>query len=581
MVVRSPNRMCPITLRVGAFALWLFVSLAPFLRADGIVLPPVAAPEVTMPDQRALLVWRDGTETLVIESRFLGASDRFAWVVPLPSRPEIKPATTGTLPALQAVCLPRVFAPASLGILAGALFFGLPLMLSFFVDAKRAKTIYSRILAVIFGAVAILTLIGFVVEGVQNGGASLLIVPALALGTAAWALWRNPRRLVTAWVLSSLLALLLGAMAIPAFSTVRNSTGPDPGALSIERQVIGDYEVSILAGEDGVKIAGWLQQNGFAVPAASVPVFAEHADAGGCFVATKLRRDAPSTLPQVPHPLVFTFNAAQPIYPMKLTGTGIRSALDLDLYVFADAVAHVDGLPLRACGRIETATPDSASPRFNRTHAPPAEDRVRISHAALRELCAGTTIATRLRGTLSPAQMQQDLTIQWRPFKGPNGLAKFTQPDACGYAALIGLGALLVGGAILFAINLPHRPSLRARLSVLAAAIAIGAGTVLAFPTTEVNYSRKHLGYRSEVRALQLGLELALEGVDATTLSPHQVRQRLETEFAKPDSELRHFMKALPAYGDAPNQYHLDQHSNGTWRVIWVDQFGQEQLVNR
>jgi hypothetical protein len=45
-----------------AFARWLvvwllFVPLAAGLRADGIVLPPVAAPTVTMPDQRALLVW--------------------------------------------------------------------------------------------------------------------------------------------------------------------------------------------------------------------------------------------------------------------------------------------------------------------------------------------------------------------------------------------------------------------------------------------------------------------------------------------------------------------------------------------
>lgn len=81
-------------------------------RADGIVIPPVLAPQqVEMPDQRALLAWKDDVETLVIESAFVGKGTDFAWVVPLPSKPEVFPATSGTLPAAVAVMQPTVAQP--------------------------------------------------------------------------------------------------------------------------------------------------------------------------------------------------------------------------------------------------------------------------------------------------------------------------------------------------------------------------------------------------------------------------------------------------------------------------------------
>lgn len=559
----------------------LWFSAVTTLHADGIILPPVAAPEVTMPDQRALLVWRDGTETLVIESRFVSAGERFAWVVPLPSRPEIKPATAGTLPALQAVFRPRIIAPASFSILAVATMLATPLLLLFVFEPHHAKTIYSRALATILGLGAILALLGTVEAIVYDRGSGWVIVPTLVLAATAWALWRHPTRLVTSWALT-LILLLLAAMAIPAFAKVRSSTGPLADGLSIEYQVIGDYDVAILSGSDATNIGRWLNQNGFALPPASASVLAEHAAAGGCFVATKLRHAVPASEKQAPHPLVFTFKTSTPVYPMKLTGTGIRSTLDLDLFVFGDAVAHVENLPLRACGRVEIPVPGKATPRSHKASwTPPEEDLIEISHTALRELCVNTTIATRLRGTLQPDQMQEDMQIEWRPFKGPRGLAKFTRPDAWGYAALIALGSLLLGGGTLFIIRRPQRPSVRARLWVLAAATGIGAASVLTFPTTAVEYGRNRLGHQSDIRALQACLELSVADTDPRSLHEPEVRTRLESEFAKPSSESRRYLKTLPDYGDAPGQYHLHQLGDGTWQAVLVDFFGQEQSLPR
>jgi len=64
------------------------------LEADGKVFPPTAVPtEVRIPDQRALLSWSNGVEHLIIETRFTGAGNQFAWVVPLPAPPVVEPAS--------------------------------------------------------------------------------------------------------------------------------------------------------------------------------------------------------------------------------------------------------------------------------------------------------------------------------------------------------------------------------------------------------------------------------------------------------------------------------------------------------
>jgi len=57
------------------------------LRADGKVFSQVTAVKTTTPDQRALVNFADGTETLVVETTFVGAGTNFAWVVPLPAAP--------------------------------------------------------------------------------------------------------------------------------------------------------------------------------------------------------------------------------------------------------------------------------------------------------------------------------------------------------------------------------------------------------------------------------------------------------------------------------------------------------------
>ena len=73
--------------------------------ADGKFFGKAAA-VVDIPDQSALLVWEEGRETLVISSAFVGEGSEFAWLVPLPSPPEIEPSTRGLFPTLRALTAP-------------------------------------------------------------------------------------------------------------------------------------------------------------------------------------------------------------------------------------------------------------------------------------------------------------------------------------------------------------------------------------------------------------------------------------------------------------------------------------------
>lgn len=68
-----------------------------FVRADGMMLPPVATWKkerertlINEPSQKAAIFYRGGWEQLVISPSYQGPPGGFAWVVPVPKRPHVK-----------------------------------------------------------------------------------------------------------------------------------------------------------------------------------------------------------------------------------------------------------------------------------------------------------------------------------------------------------------------------------------------------------------------------------------------------------------------------------------------------------
>jgi hypothetical protein len=84
----------------------LLIPTAAF--GDGGFIPATAFEKVQIPDQRALIHFADGRQTLVIDTAFKGTGTNFAWIIPVPTAPTVEPATLGLFPTLQTIFQPRI-----------------------------------------------------------------------------------------------------------------------------------------------------------------------------------------------------------------------------------------------------------------------------------------------------------------------------------------------------------------------------------------------------------------------------------------------------------------------------------------
>jgi hypothetical protein len=92
-------------LLLGLIILSLF--LPGIVSADGVIFPP---PDryVAETDQKAVLFYDKGVETLILSITFTGNAKDFAWVVPTPSRPEVDKASSELFLSLEELTRPPV-----------------------------------------------------------------------------------------------------------------------------------------------------------------------------------------------------------------------------------------------------------------------------------------------------------------------------------------------------------------------------------------------------------------------------------------------------------------------------------------
>lgn len=79
---------------VTIFLLVLTIWAAP-ARSDGkffVASADESGAGPTIPAQRAIIAWEPPFQTLAIDTAFVGDGNHFAWLVPLPSEPDITPS---------------------------------------------------------------------------------------------------------------------------------------------------------------------------------------------------------------------------------------------------------------------------------------------------------------------------------------------------------------------------------------------------------------------------------------------------------------------------------------------------------
>jgi len=288
------------------------------------------------PDQKALIVQRDGRETLVIETSFTGRGNDFAWVVPTPTVPKIETASTELFADLSSRTRPELVSRVPDLGLAGLVGVAALLLVRHGGPGARRKAT-----ALIAGAVAV----AFVLQaGPRDAGAE----PLLTLGASSGIDVRVPMT--------------------PAEDFVAVK----------QREVVGAYDTVTLSARDPKALVAWLRGHEYAVPEGTDEVAADYVRDGWVFTAVRLRRDADSADTVRIQPLAFTFAAAEPVYPMRLTGVA-TGAVRVDLFIAGVRRAEADGFVVDHCARIDTSGRRAGGAGFRR-------DPRRSAHSPRRRL---------------------------------------------------------------------------------------------------------------------------------------------------------------------------------------------------
>jgi hypothetical protein len=441
---------------------FLSLSLPRLARADGGYVPEKVIrklPEI--PAQCALVAFRNGNETIIVESELEGQGRNFGWIIPVPSKPDlIEAAAPGTL-----------------------------------------KSLASGIQPIIVHDISEL------VEGI-----TVLCLTALFL-TIIWAL-KGVSYLLKLAAFLMVLFIFFGLLS-PKVAEKLGHSSASGGAKVLEKSKVGSYAISVLAADNADALYGWLQAEDLAIPDALRPTVNDYTRRGWKFVMAKLVTDGFGLA--LPHPLRITFPSKEAVYPMKLTGLSGRQ-LNLELYVVADKAAEIPGLRREFCDQFsetkEYSRADSGSNIAIRTGANFVgyHSGSYLGHPGfLPALWDGCWIS-RLTGQIPSAAMAVDYVIAWKPPRFETWTV-YSHRGAF-YMAFTAAIVIFTITAIFawIAWRIKNWFSYRRRAVIragLLAALVIFCGLIIGLPQTEVATRGRHRRYSfpSESALLEAALD--------------------------------------------------------------------------
>lgn len=428
-------------------ATMLFVAvLSPqAARADGCYFPEKAFQKMpAIPVQRAIVVHKDQTERLVIESTLSAEGQRFGWIVPVPGKPtDITEASPGLLNTLSVFTAAKI--THDMGDILPLLLVlpvGVTLWIAYMlVEQPAAKTGFRRILDLLAAIALLVFFVSIFLPHLGKAGSS-------------------------------------------------GATTAGTGVRVESSQIVGNYEVTLLQADSAEAFTRWLDENGFAaLPLQGHAIVEDYIRQNWYFVAAKLQRDG--TGPARPHPLSITFSSANAIYPMRLTALA-GSPVALELFVVSDQQASAGGLRREFCDVLKTHESDPARYRSQETGAVTGHPQ---SQGILWDGCC----LTRLAGVVQPGDMEDDIGFQWGP-PSPYRRHLYSQRGAWTIALLVAAYVWTIGAPFALLAAKRRAPeryiprigfSLRRAIGpALATSLVLGLGTYLVLPKTEINALR-------------------------------------------------------------------------------------------
>ncbi len=345
------------------------LALASSAHADGIYIPQKAYPTLpTIPMQRAIIIHRDGSETLIVESAFESQSPEVAWILPLPAAPTKLELTEAGAISSTAYSL----RPAVVHDLHGLI--------------KLPFTICLLILPLALAAM-------FIRERAARSSVlkNIIFVEIFLV------------------FISSILLPSLGGAGTPV------ATSDLPGLSILSTQRLGDADFTVLNAATPEVLDQWLNSQELRpLDATAKPIMADYIARHWCFVVGKLH-NASAKL-SAPRPLKATFPATEPVFPMKLTALA-NTTTHVELCVFATAQAAAPGFHCVIADKFmrQPSDPDLTHYPARSAYYFTYNSHASLGHPDIVPLLWANCTATKLVADLPPAKMDQDITIQLQP----------------------------------------------------------------------------------------------------------------------------------------------------------------------
>ena len=323
---------------------------------NGIYIPETAILEMPrIPTQRAFINYRDGVETLILESSLTTRSANVGWIVPLPAEPtRIDVGDKDMLTMLWTTQQPYVI--HDLGK-----YFEKPILYLISFTPLALTLIFMR----------------------RSLGC------AIAIGVAL---------------------LFVVLVVVPQFTNAGMELEKCVGVSAVHR--MGEYEASVLRATDAQAISKWLASQSLQpLTAEGARIAQQYIGQGWCFVVTRLRLDATDLL--TPRPLVLTFPAKSCTFPMKLTQLA-NTTTQVDLCIASDRQAQATGFRCIAADRydLEKSEYEAIVPGYRGKQI-----GLNINNPDLGEYLWPNCVVTRLAAQLKPEQMISDVDITFGDLK--------------------------------------------------------------------------------------------------------------------------------------------------------------------
>ena len=264
-----------------------------------------------IPYQRALITYHDGVETMVLQSKYevtpQEGYQEIAWIVPLPSVPEI-----ASMPADKAETMFQLYSmgsPSNTFSINAELYknkWWIPLLLSFVYYIYVGVTIPKD-----------LDKLGEDVQRKHNNRIrTSRLFGVLGLG---WAFFDG---------------FLFNSLITVAYS----------GVEVVKAEKVGIHDVQVVRSDDSRAMVSWLEDNGFEYSPQDVQVFDRYIQDGWCFVAAKskiLPYNDGHVSSGLFAPLILKFASKKPVYPLALTSTGGHDT-EILLYLISEMQYRCD-----------------------------------------------------------------------------------------------------------------------------------------------------------------------------------------------------------------------------------------------